>query len=458
MNATTELRVIVPDLVPYIYFNGTSLFGPYGILLASFAVWANVTLKITYQQCRSSSNYAKCRLVGPDGYPSISDHHDLNMYPAVVKLNNRDLAISPIRNELCLLAPRGNEPCELYCTNSEDTIIMPFGDSAADGTPCNVGSNDMCIGGLCRRVGCDWVVDSNTTVDKCGVCGGREDSCTVIQGNVTRQVNASGDGYEELLQVPAGARNILVEEMIRSKNYIGIGKANGQEYYLNGNRHIQLPGEYEMAGSLALYERDDEQERVKIPGPISDDIVIAVIVKKKNNNTSIRYEYTLPSKPTPSPHPSPYYWKLADWSLCSATCGGGKQHRESVCHHRGEGIVANALCEQNAHNKRHDRLTRVCNEDPCPANWWVGPWQLCSVTCRKVAGGGADPAGPVRKRSILCVDQAMNAQPDDRCEGQPRPPDHEPCAGRLPLCKGLLDAHILVEDIPPEYDDENNVI
>lgn len=33
-----------------------------------------------------------------------------------------------------------------------------------------------------------------------------------------------------------------------------------------------------MAGSLALYERDDEQERVKIPGPISDDIVIAVNV------------------------------------------------------------------------------------------------------------------------------------------------------------------------------------
>lgn len=108
MNATTELRVIVPDLVPYIYFNGTALFGPYGVLLASFAVWANVTLKITYQQCRSSSNYAKCRLIGPDGYPSIGDHHDLNMYPAVVKLYNRDLAISPIRNELCLLAPRGS--------------------------------------------------------------------------------------------------------------------------------------------------------------------------------------------------------------------------------------------------------------------------------------------------------------------------------------------------------------
>lgn len=41
-------------------------------------------------------------------------------------------------------------------------------------------------------------------------------------------------------------------------------------------RFIQLPGEYEMAGSLGLYEREDELERVKIPGPITDDITISV--------------------------------------------------------------------------------------------------------------------------------------------------------------------------------------
>lgn len=42
-----------------------------------------------------------------------------------------------------------DEPCELYCTDSEDTMIMSFGDSA-DGTSCNIGTNDMCIGGICR--------------------------------------------------------------------------------------------------------------------------------------------------------------------------------------------------------------------------------------------------------------------------------------------------------------------
>lgn len=48
-----------------------------------------------------------------------------------------------------------DDPCELYCTDSEDTLIVPWGDSAADGTPCLIGTNDMCISGICRVSGCD---------------------------------------------------------------------------------------------------------------------------------------------------------------------------------------------------------------------------------------------------------------------------------------------------------------
>lgn len=43
-----------------------------------------------------------------------------------------------------------DHPCELYCTDSDDTVIVPRGDAAADGTPCNIGTNDMCISGICR--------------------------------------------------------------------------------------------------------------------------------------------------------------------------------------------------------------------------------------------------------------------------------------------------------------------
>lgn len=69
----------------------------------------------------------------------------------------------------------------MYCTDSEDTVIVPWGDTAADGTPCNLGTNDMCISGICRKVGCDWTVDSKTSEDQCGICGGNGDNCTTIK-------------------------------------------------------------------------------------------------------------------------------------------------------------------------------------------------------------------------------------------------------------------------------------
>uniref|UniRef100_A0A182JAX5 Uncharacterized protein n=1 Tax=Anopheles atroparvus TaxID=41427 RepID=A0A182JAX5_ANOAO len=319
-----------------------------------------------------------------------------------------------------------NEPCELYCSNAEDTMIVPFGDTAADGTLCNLGTNDMCIGGICRRVGCDWVVDSNTTEDRCGVCGGVGDTCFVKKGEISKKINTT-DGMHDVLLIPVGARNVLIAETAPSKNFIGVSSVTGTECYINCNHFIQLPGEYEVASSLCLYERENEQERIKIPGPIMEDV--NVIIKKKNNHVGIRFEYTLPSYN--NNNQSTYYWTLSDWSVCTATCGGGKQTRESVCYHRGKGMVKEELCLRHAFGKRHEQISRDCNDDPCPFNWWVGPWQLCPMTCRKPG----ETVIPVRRRSILCVDSNSNARPDVHCNNKPRPHDSEPCGDVLPFCQ-----------------------
>lgn len=99
------------------------------------------------------------------------------------------------------------EPCELYCSDEKDTIIVPRGGAAKDGTPCRVGTRDMCIGGICKvislttvsvrqcnsswstnfvyvkqKVGCDWTVDSDAKEDKCGVCHGNGEQCDTILG------------------------------------------------------------------------------------------------------------------------------------------------------------------------------------------------------------------------------------------------------------------------------------
>lgn len=41
-------------------------------------------------------------------------------------------------------------------------------------------------------------------------------------------------------------------------------------------RHFSLPGEYTIAGTQALYERDNHLEKIRIPGPILEPIIVYV--------------------------------------------------------------------------------------------------------------------------------------------------------------------------------------
>lgn len=78
-----------------------------------------------------------------------------------------------------------------------------------------------------------------------------------------------------------------------------------------------------------------------------------------------------------------FYWKLGDWTACSATCGGGIQRRLPLCYEENKDVVEEENCWSNANNEPPDEKVRVCNEDPCPAHWWIGPWQMCPVTCKQ---------------------------------------------------------------------------
>ncbi|XP_070503091.1 A disintegrin and metalloproteinase with thrombospondin motifs 12 [Chironomus tepperi] len=318
-----------------------------------------------------------------------------------------------------------HEPCKLYCTDKEDTFIQAF-ENVADGTPCKIGTNDMCISGICKRIGCDWIVDSNTTEDQCGVCGGTGETCTTVKGEFTEKINVS-DGYYEIHLVPSGSRHISIEEMGPSKNYIAIGKADSKNFYLNGDRLIEMPGEYNIAGSVGLYEREAELEKMIIPGPIKYDIAIYIIFRGKQKNLGIKYEYTLPSNSTDE---NIFYWKLSDFTPCSKTCGGGIQYRHAVCYKRYEGIVEDKYCWSNAENKKPEAVNRTCNDESCPADWWIGPWQPCSVTCQRIG----DKHKPMKRRTILCIDHNEIALPADQCDENTRPHEVEQCSVVLPQC------------------------
>ncbi|XP_075238414.1 A disintegrin and metalloproteinase with thrombospondin motifs 12-like isoform X2 [Lycorma delicatula] len=321
------------------------------------------------------------------------------------------------RNEVTWLPYFESKPCRLYCTDKDETTIMPMGVPVLDGTPCNLGTRDMCISGLCHKVGCDWVVESNAEEDKCGVCKGDGSLCVTITGYYNKTY---GSGYTEFVSIPKNARNILIEELGNSKNYISVGSTSDDTFYLNGNKAITLPGEYTIANSQALYRRQKEREKLHILGPIQEAILIYLIFQGSYKNSGIRFEYTLPHLNINDK--TNYEWGLSDWTACSVTCGGGMQYTTPVCKEKDIGIVNSSFCS----SEKPAKSVRTCNLQPCTHRWWTGPWQLCPVTCGDLA---------LRSRTVLCIsnDDHQIALPDSDCEDQPRPHQEEPCIN-TPSC------------------------
>lgn len=87
---------------------------------------------------------------------------------------------------------------------------------------------------IVQKVGCDWKVESNATEDRCGICHGDGTLCETVSGFYN---NSNEElGYKEVIVIPAGSRNVKIEEVGDNKNYISIGVPNSDEYFLNGKR------------------------------------------------------------------------------------------------------------------------------------------------------------------------------------------------------------------------------
>ncbi|XP_077291043.1 ADAM metallopeptidase with thrombospondin type 1 motif B [Arctopsyche grandis] len=317
-----------------------------------------------------------------------------------------------------------DEPCELYCSTPDETVIKVFGDYALDGTPCNLGTRDMCISGICRKIGCDWIIDSNATEDACGTCKGNGSLCKQVQGMYSKSTTRE-TGYSEVAIIPAGSRNIKVEEVSNSKNYIGIGSAHSKKFYLNGKRKITLAGEYLVAGTPALYERDRDWEKINIPGPIKEDILIyQMIYTGRHRNPGVRYQYIVDKHQVDTQ----YRWGVRNWTPCNKTCGGGITRQPIICVNSTGIQVDHELCISHLEMEKPSEIMRLCNNHPCPANWSTGPWSQCPPCIKQ------NHNVPQKRRKVICKDYNDHRPlPDHMCDMMNKPRIHFTCTG-LPKC------------------------
>ncbi|XP_037363801.1 A disintegrin and metalloproteinase with thrombospondin motifs 8 [Talpa occidentalis] len=272
------------------------------------------------------------------------------------------------------VSPR--DRCKLFCRARGRSEFKVFEAKVIDGTLCGPETLAICVRGQCVKAGCDHVVDSPRKLDKCGVCGGKGNSCRKVSGSL----NPSSYGYNDIVTIPAGATNIDVKQRSPSGvqndgNYLALKTADGQ-YLLNGNLAISaIEQDILVKGTILKYSGSIATlERLQSFRPLPEPLTVQLLtVPGEVFPPKVKYTFFVPNEVNFSIQNSKERattnviqpllnarWVLGDWSECSSSCGAGWQRRTVEC--RDLSGQASATC--NKALKPED--AKPCENQLCP--------------------------------------------------------------------------------------------
>ncbi|XP_028919957.1 ADAMTS-like protein 2 isoform X1 [Ornithorhynchus anatinus] len=207
-----------------------------------------------------------------------------------------------------------SKPCDLHCTTVDGQRQLMV--QARDGTSCKfIDFRGVCVSGKCEPIGCDGILFSTHTLDKCGVCQGDGSSCTHVTGNY-RRGNAHHLGYSLVTHIPAGARDIQIVERKKSADVLALADEAGY-YFFNGNYKVDSPKNFNIAGTVFKYRRPTDVyetgiEYIVAQGPTNQGLNV-MVWNQNGKNPSITFEYTILRKPH-SPNIQPIYYTFSESS------------------------------------------------------------------------------------------------------------------------------------------------
>ncbi|XP_065076694.1 A disintegrin and metalloproteinase with thrombospondin motifs 1 isoform X3 [Ochlerotatus camptorhynchus] len=344
---------------------------------------------------------------------------------------------------------KAEDQCKLYCRVKDSNNYFLLRDKVKDGTPCTHPheSYDMCINGQCRRAGCDYVFDSDATMDKCGNCRGTNDTCSEVSGKFPFSKMAySQKKPQKIVRIPRGATNIVIIQpgYKDDGNYIALRDEN-YEYIFNPPKSTVVSGFKKrlFAGVMLEYNGPDEEVetiRSDYGRPVKQDLIVEVIFYAKMHPVSeniVEYSYTIPIdrqtvavskipshvQQNPSQNTIPnYQWKMSDWSKCDQSCSG-KRHRTAGCFDIETGKETPISNCRNSAKPREDY--EPCNTE-CKFEW-----EATSSECSNSCGEG------FKNVQYQCVQRYIKTQqtnPVDPayCSNIRKPSTLEKCHGPCP--------------------------
>uniref|UniRef100_A0A3B4AHZ0 Uncharacterized protein n=1 Tax=Periophthalmus magnuspinnatus TaxID=409849 RepID=A0A3B4AHZ0_9GOBI len=343
----------------------------------------------------------------PKGAPSFRDLQCLS----------HDRQFPLLKSSMMTAIVNDEKPCVLFCSPVGRSVPVLVSERVMDGTPCGPYEADLCVNGRCQKIGCDGIIGSAAKEDRCGVCNGDGRSCRVVRGDFNHTK--------------------------------GMALKDSGKKSINSDWKIELPGEFEVAGTTVRYVRRGLWEKMSAKGPTT--LPLHLMVRDPGwihlphpaghsfNEFSMMYAYFIltvvscmrlanksmevvsdsfcqpENRPLPqvrpcNSHPCQYRWVTGEWGSCSVTCGKGLQQREVGCVYQlqnGSLIHTRDLYCQSGKPPG----VQACEGRLCLNVWEASEWSKCSSDC----GEG------VRSRTVLCTN------PQGLCDPLSRPPHQEPC-------------------------------
>ncbi|KFO38468.1 A disintegrin and metalloproteinase with thrombospondin motifs 16 [Fukomys damarensis] len=331
--------------------------------------------------------------------------------------------------------------CKLYCIAEGFDFFFSLSNKVKDGTPCSEDSRNVCIDGICERVGCDNILGSDAAEDSCGVCKGNNSNCMTHRGVYNKHHHTNQ--YYHMITIPSGARSIHIYETNISTSYISVRNIL-KRYYLNGHWTVDWPGWYKFSGASFDYRRSyKEPESLTSAGPTNETLIVELLFQGRN--PGVAWEFSLPrsgaeKKPPVQPR---YTWAIMR-SECSVSCGGGHlitkggcyrdmslQVNTSFCNPKTRPATALVSCGVSAcPPRRSTKLSLVQGCLPPSSDAIFGSVTCVLRECSRTCGKGW------RKRAVACKNTDPSARvqllPNAMCVAEPKPRTHEACL--LPRC------------------------
>ncbi|KAG1689560.1 A disintegrin and metalloproteinase with thrombospondin motifs 6 [Nymphon striatum] len=329
-----------------------------------------------------------------------------------------DFGRKRFRDKLYKWKPYANydtKSCTLFCQAVGFDFYVKRASRVIDGTPCR--DQSVCVRGRCRRVGCDRLIRSNATMDKCGICGGNGTLCKPVSGQVDDHLLYNLNSYKKLLKIPKGSTKVLIEQVESSKNFLALRESSGK-YLINGDWIIDWPKKVYVNGSIITYSRHEEKpESISINGPTTVEFDIFLLVQEENSG--IRYSYNNPLTLNHSQDIfDNFFWNYSSIRNCSSGCDKEFQILVPFCKDRRNGeVLSNTVCRSTS---QPPVIRRPCFDRQCyRQSWVVGNWSECSAECGK---------NGFRRRNITCMTHRGTVSTPIKCYGK-KPFTKRPCRG-----------------------------